>query len=321
MARGLVSLMVFLLVVVAFGGNARADNKALAETLFLEGQALLDGGSLEEACKRFRASHQAEPSVGAILNLARCHQRQGKLASAWSEYKEAANLASVMNQPRRKKGALEYASQLAPRLSKLTVTVAAPVKGLVVTLDDTVLLPGSFGVAVPVDPGTHEVTAKAPGYTLWRQEISVAGENDVRSVTVPALLVDETAPNEIPPKSPRATELHPRAVAGLAIAAVGGASLAVGIVLGVIAVKKDDSLACDGGVCSSADYATVQAIKPIANGATATIVIGAAAILGGGILFLTAPRGYAGSTSEQAVVVALPMLSPEVQGIVIIGRF
>src|SRR5690606_30041935 len=80
------------LCVLIVSGTARAD-KATAESLFQEGKRLMEQGQIEEACPKFQASMDAEPSVGAMLNLARCHELTGKTATAWAEYTEAANLA------------------------------------------------------------------------------------------------------------------------------------------------------------------------------------------------------------------------------------
>src|SRR5690606_806831 len=124
-------------------------------------------------CKRFRASHQAEASVGALLNLARCHMKMGKLASAWNEFREAATLAERMKQPDRQKGALDYAKELEPRLSKLIVKVEDPVDGLEVRRGDAVVPSDAYGVAVPVDPGRYEIVATAPGHRSWTGEVTI----------------------------------------------------------------------------------------------------------------------------------------------------
>src|SRR6187399_1063297 len=83
------------LLVIA--GAARAQQQpasgTIAEVLFRDGQQLLAAGRISEACVKFRASQTAEPALGTLLNLAVCHEKEGRTATAWLEYAETASLA------------------------------------------------------------------------------------------------------------------------------------------------------------------------------------------------------------------------------------
>jgi hypothetical protein len=314
-------LLALVIGCVAIAADARADNKALAETLFLEGKQLMEEQRYEEACKRFQASHQAEKSVGAILNLALCHQQLGKLASAWSEYKDAAALAERMNQPERKEGALDYAAEIEPKLSRLTVRVLRPVEGLVVTRGGEPLPSGSYGVAVPVDPGSYLIEATAPGHAPYKAEVVVGDQADRKEIAIPAL---DPAPDQ------GGVSFHPQTIAAFASGAVGVVSLAIGIGFGVAALNDKDELdaQCPGRVCVTAEgQDALDQITLEANVATAMIAIGAVAIVGGGVLYFTAPREHEtampgaptpGRRGAPAVVVGLV---PTLGGAMLVGEF
>lgn len=299
---------------------AHADEKALAETLFVEGKDLMRLGKYEEACKRFGASHQADPSVGALLNLARCHQKIGKLASAWREFKEAAALAERARQPERKRGALEYATELEPSLSRLTVEVVTPVDGLEVKQGDTIVPPASYGVATPVDPGTFFIVASAPGYETWRTEVTVGADAEQATVSIPALTPRAV---ETPPEPPRDGGLHIRAIAGLGVAGVGVISLGVGIAFGAIAIDDESQLSkvCPNQRCSPQDLEVRDDIETKAHVSTATIIIGAAAIAGGAILFFTAPHDDPTEAALLPEVLPVPLVGPDFGGLGLAGRF
>src|SRR5215471_19286696 len=64
-------------------------NAAIAEALFRHGRELLDAGKVSEACEKFAASQRADPALGTLLNLAACHEREGRTATAWSEFTDA----------------------------------------------------------------------------------------------------------------------------------------------------------------------------------------------------------------------------------------
>jgi hypothetical protein len=53
----------------------------------------LTEGRVSDACPKFEESHRLDPSGGTILNLALCHEKEGKLARSWSEFNEASAFA------------------------------------------------------------------------------------------------------------------------------------------------------------------------------------------------------------------------------------
>src|SRR5262245_61366650 len=160
------------LSLLAGAGRAQAQStdRALAEQLFREGQSLVEAKRFAEACPKFAESQRLDPGTGTLLNLAACHQSQGKLASAWTEYSTVITLATRDNRPDRVSFAEERLKEIEPKLSRLTLELspAADTPGLVIKLDGAVVGRPALGVAVPVDPGTHNVEANATGKQAWQ---------------------------------------------------------------------------------------------------------------------------------------------------------
>ena len=86
---------------------------------------------------------------------------------------------------------------------RLTIQVPEPsrVPGLVVMRDGAKIPVGEWGVAIPVDPGEHLVTAMATGRASW--EVRTPIREASGTVAVPVL--DPLPPEMMPPPAPAAS--------------------------------------------------------------------------------------------------------------------
>ena len=147
----------------------------------------------EEACIKFAESVSTHASVGPLLNLARCHEKAGRTATAFSEYSQAARLAQEAGQKDRATTASELAAALVPKLSRLAIMPTMPLEGMRILRDGAEFEDAGWGVAQPVDPGEHHIEVSAPGYQTWSTSVSVGADRDQKAVVVPALVrVDST---------------------------------------------------------------------------------------------------------------------------------
>src|SRR5688572_14952271 len=69
-----------------------ARDPAAAEALFNTAKELLKAGDWANACAKFRASMELDPAVGTQIKIAKCHEHDGKLATAWYAYQRARQL-------------------------------------------------------------------------------------------------------------------------------------------------------------------------------------------------------------------------------------
>src|SRR5262245_8861552 len=90
-------------------------DRIAAETLFVEGRKLVEEGSVEAGCAKLAESQTLDPAVGTLVNLADCHERLGRLATAWREFREAAALAARKSDARREELAMSRAERIEPR--------------------------------------------------------------------------------------------------------------------------------------------------------------------------------------------------------------
>lgn len=225
-----------------------AEDKALAEALFLDARKLMEAGQFKDACPKLAQSQELDPSGGTLLNLAVCHEKEGKTASAWAEYKEAATLSEAAGKKDRAELARARAAELEKQLSRLVLEVEAPAKGMVILLNGKELsAAAATGTPMPVDPGDHTVEATAPGKKTWSAKVALEAGASSKKVVIPALEDAAAAPpvEPVKPQGPAGPVVPagPQEAPGggstlrtLAIVAggVGLAGLAVGSVFGIM---------------------------------------------------------------------------------------
>jgi tetratricopeptide (TPR) repeat protein len=332
--------LVGALVGLGLAGVARAQSgadKAMAEQLFEAGRALVKQGKHAEACPKFEASFALDPALGTQLNLARCYERVGKLASAWGHYREAAGRARQAGQPQRERAARGFAAALEPALPRLVIrlTAGGDVPGLEVARDGRAVSPALFDTEVYVDPGPHEITATASGYERFAVTVS-AREREQVVVAIPVLTPLAAGAGPAPPAAgPAAGAVDAparraggrgRRLLGLGLGSGGIALLAgsAGFALAANAAWDEafDSGACarDALVCTPAGQDLTDRAR--ARGLVADVLAGAGVALAvtGAVLYLTAPSGDDAPAAGGAAGVR-PVLGPGAVGVAVTGSF
>jgi hypothetical protein len=324
------------MVVLAGTSSALADpspaDRALAQSLFDEGRKLLQDGQLAEACSKLERSEALDPSGGTMLNLALCHEKQGRTASAWTEYHDAVAMARRDRRDEREEFAQKHIAALEPTLSRLTVkiTLEGLPEGFEILKNGAPISRVGWNTAAPVDPGSHEIVARAPGYEAWTTTVVVGDKADAKSIEVPTLRKSAAPPPPPPPVGPQApgpTEVPappPPAGSGVqrplgfTLVGLGAAAAVIGVGFGVHALSKESTahdLCKSDTTCSSS--AGLDATRDAVTSAKATdgLVIGGLALAGIGIaVALTAKT----SNGEKAAPVAAALtLAPRRTGFVL----
>lgn len=296
--------LIALLSVVLTPAHAAptAEERVLAEALFVEGKRLMKEEKWDEACPKLEESYRLEPLAGVLLNMAVCHEEQGLTATAWSEFKESLALAKIDRRKDREKLAQEHIDALEPQLARLVVAAPSDLAGLEVSRDGVDLPAAAWGTAVPVDPGKHTVRATAPGHQAFEAEIeSVPGESvTVEVVLMPVpkppppapVVVPPPAPVPPPPPPPPVLEATPWPVVGWTLTAVGIAAVAVGTGFGINAVVRENEAAevCSDTTCpDAASLAVSDEAETSALAADVLLAAGALFAVSGVLVLVIAP--------------------------------
>ena len=270
----------------------------MAENLFRDGKKLLEQKKYSEACPKLAESARLDPASGTLLALGLCHEAQGKTASAWGDFTEAASVARRDNRPDREKAAHEKAASLESKLSRVTYDVAgANVRDLQMRQDDVAL--GSAGWKdAPVDPGEHALEVTAPGKKPYRTTFTI-GAAEKKTVAIPALedepvehpqvLGNEPPPPIVDKPAPASSGMK---TAGFVVGGVGIAGLAAGGIFGTLAIVKngDGKALCPMKVCSNPSGVSANhAAETFADVSTILFIADAVLTAAGVVLVIASP--------------------------------
>ena len=300
-----------------------APNAAAAQTLFDDAKALMQSKDFASACPKLEESQKLQAAGGTLMFLALCREGEGKTATAWTLFNEVLSGARRDGRHDREKVAQDHIAALSPRLTKLTIVVTDAAPALEVRRDDVVVPSELWGTPIPVDPGAHTVRAAAPGMTAWQTTASTTREGQTATVSVPALVAAPVAPPvaESPPAPTKPHSSLP--IVGIVVGGVGIALVAVGSTFGALALAKkgDESSACSKqGVCGSTDVADSHTAVREGNISTILLSVGAAAVIGGGVLWLTTrtSEGHEGVSNTKAASARwrpIPVIAPHFAGL------
>ncbi len=298
------------LMVAAFAGlslllvsaEVMADKGALAEALFRQGQSLMAEEKFDEACPKFEESQRLEALTGTLLNLAVCHEKQGKLATAWNEF----NAALVASRRDRRDDRVAYAKEhidaLEPQLSKLTLVLpeSNQTKGLEITLDTTQVGRPAWNIPLPVDPGKHTLLVRAPGKVDWSSEFEVDPGPGRQSISIPSL-EDAPAAQSAPPEKGGQDGVSDQGsgtgrtqrIVALAVGGAGIVGLGVGGAFGLQALVlngKSNKNGCVDDICDDKGTDYRENARAAGRRSNIAFAIGGGLLATGIVLYFTAPK-------------------------------
>lgn len=303
-------------------GAADQADRAAAESLLNVGKGLMELGQLEDACEKLEGSLAAYFIGDAALLLAECQERRGLIASAWASYRSAAAGLRKRDDPRAEATRIK-AEELHATVPRLTIVAAATVPHLEVVRGETVFDDGVLGVGLAVDPGTHHIAARAPGYLPWSGEVTLR-PSERKTITIPALALVPAPPEET---AVSVTRIGPSEhgswwTAGFATGAAGLLTVGAGAILGgfaaadVDAAEEDETLCGSDLVCTPEGLDTIERADRLAISSTVLLSVGGATMLAGFVMVLVDEPQPA-----EASVALAPWAGPGGAGLTAWGSF
>jgi hypothetical protein len=208
---------------------AAADSKSEARDRLEEGSALYRKGDYQGALRKFEQARALFPSAKIYFNLGQAYSRLGRPAAAVDAFERFLDEATDAD-PARRADAARFVTELEPRVARVRVQVPP---GSEVAVDGRPAGVAPLKRAIPVEPGSHQVTARAPGSAMaavgrvqvdageiaqWQAPVAV--ESGAAAPPAPAPVLPTLSPSPPPAVAPGV----PAVAAGTPAGAIGTGS-------------------------------------------------------------------------------------------------
>jgi hypothetical protein len=316
---------------------AKAQDEAAGRVLFDDAMTLLNRGQISDACPKFEESLRQSYNLNAQYFLADCWEKLGKTASAWTTFLTVTSRSREAGDDKRERAARKRADALDKRLVRFKISVTSEVDGLEVRRNGVLVGRPMWATAVPIDPGTYEFSAAAPGYLsyettvnatspgrifevnipeLSRRAVPVASAPTVRSTTPDPVLSRRAAPeresrearsDESLIKSPsekpaKSDETGTWRTASWIAGGVGVATMVTGGIVALLAKRSYENAKSAYEICDSADCDSSELDKE--KSAISRANLGGGLFIGGAVLTVAASAfliwTYSSTSSESS---------------------
>jgi hypothetical protein len=196
-------LRLFLAVLAAplpsFSAEPSKTDIAAARDLFSRAERDEDRGLWADAVDKLRRAGSVKMTPGIRFHIALCEEKLGQLALALEDYATAEAAARSEGNKEVLEAIAESLAALRVRVPTVTVTLPTDAGDAKTTLDGVPLANELIGTAIPVDAGSHIVSARAVGRPPFSVTVSV---NEKEALTVEVRFPSSTVAKPFPAPGP-----------------------------------------------------------------------------------------------------------------------
>lgn len=309
------------------GGQAPAWAQDLAELKkarlqFQQATELERAGNWTAALQAFREVGQVRMTPQVRFHIAVCEENLGRLVAALGGYELALSDAAQVG-PDFKAEVEENVSKLRARIPKLVIDRGEGASAAAIELDGVAVGDSSVGVEVPLDPGPHAVTAKAPNRRPFESTVILKEQEttrlEVKLEEIPQEQLATSGAAPVPDRPP--SKVVPFVIGGVGVAALIGSGVLFGLRQSTLSELED---ACDGSVCPREKESRYDDLKFYHYGSFVTLGVGVAAVgTAGALLFFQRkrPQPAKDSVSQLQILPSLPVTRQSGFGAAVRGTF
>lgn len=319
-----VALCVGLLGVTAPAAAQDATELKKARAQFQQATELEQAGNWTAALQAFREVGQVRMTPQVRFHIAVCEENLGRLVAALGGYELALADADKVN-PDFKGEVEENVTKLRARIPKLVIERGAGANAAAIELDGVAVGDSSVGVEVPLDPGPHAVTAKAPNHKAFEANVVLKEQETTRlEVTLeelPPELLRAPGGSTTPDKPP--SKVVPFVIGGVGVASLIGSGVLFGLRQSTL--SELDKACPTRTDCPPAKQSRYDDLKFYHYGAQVTLGVGVAAVgTAAALLYFQGKKKEPAPDSTSArltLVPSLPVSRAEPLGAALLGAF
>ncbi len=273
--------------VLALSTPAQAQDAAKlkkARAQFQQATELERAGNWTAALQAFREVGQVRMTPQVRFHIAVCEENLGRLVAALGGYELALTDADKVG-PDFRAEVEQNVDKLRARIPKLVIERGEGAGAAAIELDGVAVGESSVGVEVPLDPGPHAVTARAPNRQPFEATVTLKERETSRLVVeLEAIPQEMVRPASAPPPSDKPpSKVVPLVIGGVGVAALVGSGVLFGLRQSALSDLED---ACDGSVCPKSEQSRYDDLKFYHYGSFVTLGVGVAAVGAAGALLL-----------------------------------
>jgi hypothetical protein len=195
-------------LVVALGNTsavrgATPDGRASARQHSSRADELKKQGKLAEACAELKEAERLDSKLPTLLELAECTESLGQLLEAQAQWALARDRAKRDEKPQSRSRAETRLAAVQKRLAHLTLQLAPSFPAAAeVSVDNVALEPTSLSSALPLNPGEHVVLVKVAGHDDAKYSVKL-GEGDNQALALAPGPVSGSEPAPTTASAPR----------------------------------------------------------------------------------------------------------------------
>ena len=318
-------------LLAVLSASASADK---ADKLFQKAKKLHAEKKYAEACPTYEEVDKTDPAIGSKLNVAKCYEDWGRLATAYIWYVQADKMAIEAKDEREPKikEVIDELDTNVPRMTIKTPEGADPDIVDTLTLDGQPIPEDFLNTQQRIDPGPHVIEFVVEGQKKRKMAPVERGGESELSLDIPKGVGKKPRPPKkkdgevTPPVIVTPDPGKKRRYIGIGVGGAGVVAIGIASIVTLSARSKyKDALAdhCMGSTsgCDATGATITGDARHTANIATVVTLLGVAAIAGGAVLYFTAPKAPAETSEKQQALYVSPTIDTTGGGFVVGGTF
>lgn len=306
--------------------DADAAETAAARGLAIEGVKLAQSERCDQALEKLEPAEKLKHSPIVLRHLGECQVKVGR----WVEGSES--LRKLLREPlpsdaspalaEAYESAAATLKEIKPRIPNMKIVLNAPANAdVTIRVDGKEVADSVVGIALPTNPGDHEVEVTAPGFLKATSSVKLqpsasafvtldlkADPNAPRHDKAPVAAAAGAGAGQASAATTKAPAADHGSSTGKVLAytsfALGAASLGAGIVFGQSARNDEKSLeaACPNHVCSEAQRDALDSAKTKGTISTIAFATAGAGLALGTILLVTSSSSHTENAAARSGV-------------------